>query len=53
MSGPIEEEEDPSVFVISASALESLSPEVVLQTKVREDFTITEKVLGPFRRRPL
>ena len=27
MSGPIEEEEDPSVFVISASALESLSPE--------------------------
>ena len=26
-SGPIEEEEDPSVFVISASALESLSPE--------------------------
>ena len=32
MSGPIEEEEDPSVFVISASALESLSPEVELQT---------------------
>ena len=50
MSGPIEEEEDPSVFVISASALESLSPEVELQMKICEDFTITEKVLGSFSR---